>query len=52
MEQSTLRGEQGEVKAKRRAGAWGYGLADHAKDFGFYSRCDGKPLEGFGGEVI
>lgn len=28
------------------------GLADHAKDFGFYSKCDGKPLEGFNGKVI
>lgn len=32
---------------------WGtYGLVAYAKDFGFYSKCDGEPLEGFDSEVM
>ena len=32
---------------------WGmYGLVVYAKDFGFYSKLDGEPLEGFDSEVM
>lgn len=39
-----------EIRAAGR-GQGMYGLVDNAKDFGFYSKCDGKPLEGFDREV-
>lgn len=47
MEPSTHGGEQGEVKSKRQVGPGMYGLADSAKDFGFYSKCDEKSFAPF-----
>lgn len=45
------RADRDELRAAGRD--WGtYGLVAYAKDFGFYSKRDGEPLEGFDSEVM
>ena len=45
------RADRDELRAAGRD--WGtYGLGAYAKDFGFYSKRDGEPLEGFDSEVM
>lgn len=45
------RADRDELRAAGRD--WGtYGLVAYAKDFGFYSKRDGEPLEGFGSEAM
>lgn len=45
------RADRDELRAAGRD--WGtYGLVAYAKDFGFYSKRDGEPLEGFDSEAM